>query len=78
MLGLFLLGYISKKVNNIAVIIGVVVGVIVIGWMNLSPLFFTSVDLQKYTSPIHSYLSIVFGTMAIFIVGIFRGDYYPD
>ncbi|MDP3003573.1 MAG: sodium:solute symporter, partial [Bacteroidales bacterium] len=73
MLGLFLLGYFSKKVNNIAAITGVITGVIIIGWMSLSPLFFTSADLQKYASPFHSYLSIVFGTMAIFITGFLVG-----
>lgn len=69
MLGLFLLGYFSKKVNNLSAITGVVAGVIVIGWMSLSPIFFKSVDLQKYASPFHNYLTIVFGTTAIFIVG---------
>jgi SSS family solute:Na+ symporter len=73
MLGLFLLAYFSKKVNNLAAIIGVTVGVIVIGWMSLSPLFFKSDDLQKYVSPFYSYLSIVFGTTAIFIIGFLAG-----
>lgn len=73
MLGLFLLAYFSKKVNNLAAIIGVTVGVIVIGWMSLSPILFKSGDLQKYASPFHSYLSIVFGTMAIFIIGFLSG-----
>lgn len=69
MLGLFLLGFIAKKVNNVSAITGVIAGVIVIGWMSLSPIFFTSPQLFKYASPFHSYLSIVFGTSAIFIVG---------
>ena len=73
MLGLFLLAYFSKKVNNLAAIIGVIAGVIVIGWMSLSPLLFKSGDLLKYASPFHSYLSIVFGTMAIFIIGFLSG-----
>ena len=73
MLGLFLLGYFSKKVKSTAAIIGVAAGVIVIGWMSLSPLFFTSDALQPYASPFHSYLSIVFGTTAIFIVGFLVG-----
>ena len=73
MLGLFLLGYFSKKVNNVAAFSGVIAGVIVIGWMSLSPIFFKSAHLQKYASPFHSYLSIVFGTMVIFIVGFLIG-----
>jgi solute:Na+ symporter, SSS family len=74
MLGLFLLGYISKKTNNISAIIGVLAGVIVIGWMSLSPIFFRSHELLKYASPFHSYLSIVFGTMTIFITGFLSGQ----
>lgn len=73
MLGLFLLGYFSKRVDNLAAVIGVVAGVIVIGWMSLSPLLFTGEGLQKFASPFHGYLSIVFGTMVIFIVGFFAG-----
>jgi len=73
MLGLFLLGYISKKANNISAIIGVITGVIIIGWMSLSPIFFRSSGLQKYASPFHSYLSIVFGTLTIFVTGFLIG-----
>ena len=72
MLGLFLLGYFSKRVNKTAAITGVIAGVLVIGWMSLSPFILTG-DLQKYSSPFHSYLTIVFGTTAIFIVGFLAG-----
>jgi solute:Na+ symporter, SSS family len=73
MLGLFLLGYFSRKVNNLAAITGVIAGVIIIGWMSLSPIILKGTDLQKYVSPFHSYLTIVFGTMTIFIVGFLLG-----
>jgi len=73
MLGLFLLGYFSKKVTQMSAIIGVVAGVLVIGWMSLSPFIFTSPELVKFASPFHSYLSIVFGTMVIFITGFLLG-----
>ena len=73
MLGLFLLGLFSPKIKSTAAIIGVLAGVLVIGWMSLSPLFFTSDNLEPYASPFHSYLSIVFGTTAIFIVGFLGG-----
>ncbi|HNW56883.1 MAG TPA: sodium:solute symporter [Bacteroidales bacterium] len=75
MLGLFLLGYFCKKVNNISAVAGVIAGVILIGWMSLSPIFFTGA-MQKYASPFHSYLSIVFGTSIIFIVGFLAGYLY--
>ena len=73
MLGLFLLGYFSKKVTSRSAVAGVVAGVLVIGWMSLSPIFFNAGTLQKFASPFHGYLSIVFGTMAIFMVGFFVG-----
>jgi SSS family solute:Na+ symporter len=76
MVGLFLLGYFAKKVNNLSAITGVIAGVLVIGWMSLSPIFFKSPDLQKFVSPFHSYLSIVFGTMTIFITGFLFGFLY--
>ena len=74
MLGLFLLGFLAPKIKNTAAVIGVVSGVLVIGWMSLSPMIFTEGELAKYASPFHSYLSIVFGTVAIFIVGFLTGN----
>jgi solute:Na+ symporter, SSS family len=68
MLGLFLLGYFSKKVSNVPAAIGVVIGLLVIIWMSLSPIYFTG-DLEPYQNPFHSYLTIVIGTLAIFLTG---------
>ncbi len=73
MLGLFLLGFIVKKVNNTSAIIGVAAGALVIGWMSLSPIFFKGPGLTKLASPFHSYLSIVFGTTTIFVIGFMAG-----
>jgi len=69
----------SKKVRNIDAAIGVIIGVVVIAWMSLSPLYFTEGDLLKFRSPFHSNLTIVLGTMIIFLVGflaqkMFKGD----
>jgi solute:Na+ symporter, SSS family len=69
MLGLFLLGYLSKKVRNIDAVIGVIVGVLIIVWMSLSPLCFTKGNLLTFRSPFHSNLTIVFGTLTIFLIG---------
>jgi SSS family solute:Na+ symporter len=69
MLGLFLLGYISKKTGNYAAAIGVIAGVVMIGWMSLSPLLFTSEKTLAFRSPFHSNLTIVFGTLIIFLIG---------
>ncbi|MDR1021657.1 MAG: sodium/solute symporter [Prevotellaceae bacterium] len=60
MLGLFLLGYLTKRrIGSACAGTAVAVGVLLISWMSL-PMFH---------SPFHSYLTIVFGTTAIFLVG---------
>jgi SSS family solute:Na+ symporter len=69
MLGLFLLGYIPKKIRNTDAVTGVVTGVIVITWMSLSPLYFDHGHLVLFRSKFHSNLTIVFGTMTIFLAG---------
>jgi SSS family solute:Na+ symporter len=69
MLGLFLLAFLSKKVRNIDAVVGVIVGALVIIWMSLSPLYFTEGNLPSFRSPFHSNLTIVFGTLIIFLVG---------
>lgn len=76
MLGLFLLGYFAPKVKSKGAVVGVVAGVLVIGWMSLTPIFFTSDKLKAYASPFHSYLSIVFGTVTLFIVGFLLGNLF--
>jgi solute:Na+ symporter, SSS family len=68
MLGLFLLGYFSKKVSNVPAVIGVLIGLLVITWMSLSPIYFTG-EMESYQNPLHSYLTIVIGTLAIFLAG---------
>lgn len=57
MLGLFLLGYLSRKfVRNFDAVLGVVCGVILVAWITFIPY-------------VHTYLAIVFGTLLIFCVG---------
>jgi SSS family solute:Na+ symporter len=69
MLGLFLLGYISKTARKTEAAIGVIIGVLLITWMSLSPVYFTEGKLLAFRSPFHSNLTIVFGTITIFLVG---------
>ena len=56
MLGLFLLGYISRKVRSVDAAIGVACGVVLVCWIVVTPL-------------VHANLAIVFGTLLIFLVG---------
>ena len=69
MLGLFLLGYLSKSARNIDAFIGVIVGVLIIIWMSLSPIYFTEGNLLAFKSPFHEDLTVVFGTLGITLVG---------
>jgi SSS family solute:Na+ symporter len=69
MLGLFLLGFFSKRATHTAAVIAVIAGVIVIAWMSLSPILFMQEGLKSLSSPFHANLTIVFGTTAIFLVG---------
>jgi len=75
MLGLFLLGYISKKAGRPEAIIGVILGVLVIIWMSLSPIVFTAGKSMAFRSHFHSDLTIVFGTLTIFLTGFLIGNF---
>ena len=63
MLGLFLLGCISRKINRTAALIGCICGVIVIAWISLAGMW----NLPGIH--LHEYLAIVLGTCTIFVVG---------
>jgi SSS family solute:Na+ symporter len=67
MLGLFLLGLISKRAKNPAAITGVVIGLLVITWMTVPKLIDVPPELR---SPLHGNLTIVVGTLTIFFVGL--------
>lgn len=67
MLGIFLLAAFAKTTQSAATLAGTIAGVAVIGWMSLSS--WLAPD-AAWASPFHSYLAIVFGTLAIFAVGL--------
>ena len=70
-LGLFLLGFFSKRTGNRAAQAGVAAGVTIILWMTLSP---RAASLPPaWRSPFHEFLIIVFGTAAILAVGLVFG-----
>ena len=62
-LGLFLLGYISRKARNFDAVLGVVCGVILVCWIVISPF-------------VHANLAIVFGTLLIFLVGFLSANLF--
>lgn len=67
MLGLFLLGLISKKTGNSEAIAATVIGVMVIIWMTLTSLIPEHYSFLKY--PLHANMIIVIGTLVIFLSG---------
>ena len=66
MLGLFLLGVFSRHKNTVGAIVGVIAGLEVILWLSLSNLLLTE---EALGNKFHTYLTIVFGTSVIFLVG---------
>jgi SSS family solute:Na+ symporter len=75
MLGLFLLAIISRGKNSIGAIIGVIVGIIVILWLSLSNVFLGEDALGNQ---FHTYLTTVFGTIAIFLTGFLISLVIPE
>lgn len=76
MLGLFLLGYLARRVSNVPAAIGVILGVLVISWMSLSPQLTGS--LEAFRSPLHGFLTIVAGTLTIFLAGLLLSSWLGD
>ena len=68
MLGLFLLGFLSRAAGKAAGLIAAGVGVLVIMWMSLSPNWGGS--LAAYANPFHGSLTNVFGTAALLLTGL--------
>ena len=66
MLGLFLLGIFSKTKNVTGAIIGMITGILIILWLTFSEVIFGP---DSIGASFHTYLTIVFGTIAIFLVG---------
>lgn len=65
MLGLFLLGLIARKADNVAALTGVIIGVLVICWTTFADAF-----PENLRSPFHANMITVIGTLTIFLVGL--------
>src|SRR5690606_29339254 len=68
MLGLFLLGIISKRTGNSAALAGTLTGILVILWMTFSYLIPESFAYLR--NPLHANMIIVVGTLVIFLAGV--------
>lgn len=68
MLGLFLLGLISRHTKNAEAATATMIGIIVILWMTFSEKI--SVEYEFLRSPLHKNMIIVVGTLTIFLAGL--------
>jgi SSS family solute:Na+ symporter len=68
MLGLFLLGLISRQTRNAEALTATIVGVIVILWMTFSDRL--SGEYAFLRCPMHKNMIIVVGTLTIFLTGL--------
>ncbi len=68
MLGLFLLGILSKQSKNLEAMIATTIGIVVILWMSLSDKIAATYPHLK--SPFDSNMIIVIGTLSIFLTGV--------
>ena len=68
MLGLFLLGIISRNTKNTEALTATIIGVLVIVWMTFSPKL--SGEYAHLRNPLHQNMIMVVGTLTIFLIGI--------
>ena len=68
MLGLFLLGIISRQTKNAEAFTAVLIGIVVILWMSFSDRI--AGDYAFLKSPLHKNMVIVVGTLTIFLAGL--------
>jgi solute:Na+ symporter, SSS family len=67
-LGLFLLGIVSKTSKNKEALIATIIGILVILWMTFS--YYLPKKYAFLSSPFHESMIIVIGTMTIFLAGM--------
>ncbi|MCH8923790.1 MAG: sodium:solute symporter [Planctomycetes bacterium] len=79
MLGLFLLGLIARRAGSPAAAIGVTIGLLVIVWMT----FYRTIENlpeseQWLRNPLHANMTVVVGTLTIFLVGLIVSRLFPS
>lgn len=70
MLGLFLLGLISRAPKNAAAIAGTLAGVLAILWITVSNQAVWPAKLAHLRCPLHNFMAIVVGTLVILLLGL--------
>ena len=69
MLGLFLLGLISKRARNPQAVLAVLVGIFMILWLSLSKSDLWPESWSGWANPFHGFMTIVLGTTSIVLIG---------
>ena len=64
MLGIFLLGFLSKKISNLSGKLAVILGILLIAWLSFKDYF-----PKNFQSPFDSKMTVVLGTISIIIIG---------
>lgn len=75
MLGLFLLGMISKRARNPQAMIAGALGILVIVWLSLSPTETWPAVWKEWANPLHKFMTIVVGTSSIVLIGMLLGTF---
>ncbi len=75
MLGLFILGMISRRAKNPQAVVAVTAGVMLILWLSLSTTDFWPGSLGEYTNPLHSFMTIILGTSSIVLIGMLLSSF---
>ncbi len=70
MLGLFLLGLISKKAKNPHAVCAAILGISLIAWLSLSKTDLWPDAWEGGKNPFHSFMTIVIGTSSIVLIGV--------
>lgn len=78
MLGLFLLGLLPRMYKKAPIVLAVVLGLIVIGWMSLSPYINEGAPFYQFRSTLHVNLTIVLGTTVIFCAGFIATYFFKS
>ncbi|TDE13795.1 sodium:solute symporter [Dyadobacter psychrotolerans] len=68
MLGLFLLGIISKQTKNAEALTATLIGIVVIIWMTFSSKL--PDEYENFRNPLHQNMIMVVGTLTIFLIGL--------
>ncbi len=69
MLGLFLLGQISRRANNPNAVIATILGIVLILWLSVSKTKLWPDGWKDFGNPMHGFMTIVVGTSSIVLIG---------